>query len=246
MVLKDVSCMLYYDSRDSKRFFFPCRMMNGDERYNLTRTKGLRDMEKGGLMEISDIEQKSGEYGDYGLARYTTTLRSGVRMSGTLRLTENAQKSADMVAPCVMLYSGMKAGRQGKAFHDVHVVRAPSTDPELMKQFADGLRSMSPTALIGYMSTMSLDKFEAGDVIIFKDVKKRKLRKDGDDVVTVSFEVGCGETFKSGTVIMPLRLETELRKAGSGVAIYDGKKTSQAGRVYHDVHVLDETSLDMM
>ena len=74
----------------------------------LTRAKSLKDMEKGSLLKIHSVETKMGEFGTYGVARYSTTLKNGSRAGGMLRLTCNAMQQADLVAPCVLLYTGTK------------------------------------------------------------------------------------------------------------------------------------------
>ena len=156
--------------------------MTPAQRVEVTRATSLKDMEKGSLLEIHSVEMKTGEYGAYGIASYSSTLKNGARLEGTVRLTSNATQQADMVAPCVLLYTGTKLGKHGKAFYDVHVVPAPSPDPEEHQKFADGLRAMASSALLNYMTLMSLERFDVGAVILFKDMRKKKLRKDsGED-----------------------------------------------------------------
>lgn len=48
--------------------------MNVDEERELTQMKGLKDMEKGVLLEIGVINTKTREYGEYGLVCYVMTL----------------------------------------------------------------------------------------------------------------------------------------------------------------------------
>ena len=106
-----------------------------------------------------------------------------------MRLTSNAMQQVDMIAPCVLLYTGTKLGKHGKAFYDVHAVPAPSPNPEEHQKFTDGLRAMAAPALLNYMILMSLERFDIGAVIIFKDVRKKKLHKNsGEDALLVSFE----------------------------------------------------------
>lgn len=46
---------------------FDCRHLNADVRMELAHMKGLKDVEKGVLLEIADIETKAGEDGEYAL-----------------------------------------------------------------------------------------------------------------------------------------------------------------------------------
>ena len=228
---------------------FFCSDMTPAQRVEVTRAKSLKDMEKGSLLEIHSVEMKTGEFGAYGIASYSTTLKNGARSGGTVRLTSNATQQADMIAPCVLLYTGTKLGKHGKAFYDVHVVPAPSPDPEEHQKFADGLRAMASSALLNYMTLMSLERFDVGAIILFKDVRKKKLRKDsGEDALTVSFETDMlkDKGKASGTLIVPLRMEADLKRHGSGIMVYEGLKTSQLGRLYHHVNVVDESLLDVL
>ena len=151
--------------------------MTPAQRVEITRARSLKDMEKGSLLEIHSVEIKTGEFGAYGIASYSTTLKNGSRTGGTLRLTSNAMQQADMVAPCVLLYTGTKLGKHGKAFYDVHVVSAPSPDPEEHQKFADGLRALTAQALLNFMTLTSLERFEVGAVILFKDMRKKSYAK---------------------------------------------------------------------
>ena len=125
--------------------------MTPAQRVDVTRAKCLKDVEKQSLLEIHSLESKMGEYGPYGIANYSTTLKNGSRLGGNVRLTANAMQQWDMEAPCVMLYMGTKLGKHGKAFYDVHVVRAPSAEPKELEKFADGLRAMSTPTLLNFL-----------------------------------------------------------------------------------------------
>ena len=50
----------------------------------------------------------------------------------------------------------------------------------------------------------------------------------------------------SGTLIVPLRMEADLKWHGSRIMVYEGLKTSQIGGLYHHVNVMDESLLDVL
>jgi DNA-binding transcriptional regulator/RsmH inhibitor MraZ len=62
-------------------------------------------------------------------------------------------------------------------------------------------------------------------------------------MVSYETEIDEGERLE-GTVVVPARYEDELKRLGSGLMIYRGRKTSQAGRMYNDVCVLSPEILD--
>lgn len=213
--------------------------MNSSERSKLLSVKGLSDMPKGVLLEISDIVTVESEHGKYGVAEYATTLADKTRQHGKVRLSENVMAVAALVPPCIALYQGMKtSASSGRTFHDVAAVKS---NERTMKEQAENMRKLSKAALLATMTTQTLDDFEAGTVFIFKDVKKRRLRKDFEEAVMVSYETKTAEgEFVNGVVVVPQRIESDLRRHGSGIMIYHGKKTSQTGRLYNDIVVVGE------
>ena len=219
--------------------------MSDEDRQNLFRAHGLSEVEKGALLEISAIERKTGEFGEYGLARYATTLKNGARRSGSVRLNAKILELEDLKAPCVLMYDGLKVGgKQNKAYHDINVLVAPTLTAEELRNFADGLRKLTPSALLSVMRAERLSNFPPGTVVVFSNLQKRKLRKNAEDMLTLTYETVANGEERAGIMIVPARLEASLKEKGCGVFVYEGMRTSQLGRQYHDVNVLDESVID--
>ena len=74
-------------------------------------------------------------------------------------------------------------------------------------------------------------------MILLKDVKKRKLLKYGEEPPTASLK--RDNLVKKGkgteTVIIPLRLWSDLWRARCGIVLYEGKRMSEIGSQYHDL-----------
>ena len=209
--------------------------------------KNLGSFEKGTILEIRSIKEIEGEQGKYGVAVYATTLLDGKRQAGKVRLTETAMNNPSMVAPCFALYNGMKSSKNGKLFHDVSAVKFGSSDMEQMRKLGDNFRKMNKLTLLAHMSTQTLDSFKPNTVFMFKDVKKRKVRKDHEDAVTVAFETEVDGEKVEGTLIVPARIEAELRATGAGLLLYRGHKVSQAsGRSYADVEIINDDLLQAL
>ena len=221
--------------------------MSDAERQNLARAHGLSEVEKGALLEITGLERKQGEYGEYGLARYMTTLKNGVRVGGLVRLNANILENAELKAPCVLLYEGLKiGGKLNKPFHDVSVLGSPAIDSDEIKQFADGLRKLPMSSLRNLMQAARLSSLPAGAVVVYSDVQKRKLRKNGEETLTIKYETIVNGEERQGTMIIPIRLEPAMKDKGCGLFVYQGMRKSQLGREYHDVNVLDESVTDCL
>jgi hypothetical protein len=220
--------------------------MNVEKLDETLSVRSLDTLHEGALLELSEIEEKTYQDGKYGVATYATTLTDGSRQHGRVRLPATAMAQPSMVAPCICLFSGKKVSKNGRMFYDVSAMKTPiDSSREELKKLADGLRKLSKRALLACMTTQSLDNFPPNTVFLFKDVKKRKLRKDCEPAVMVSYETEIDEGERlEGTVVVPARYEDELKRLGSGLMIYRGRKTSQAGRMYNDVCVLSPEILD--
>jgi hypothetical protein len=223
------------------------RSMSVEKLDEMLDVRNLPSLSEGSLLEIMEIEEKTTDDGSkWGLAVYATTLSDGSRQRGRVRLPATAMAQPSLVAPCICLYWGKKTSKNGRSFYDVSAVKAaPDTTTDDLKKMADGLRKLSKRALVACMTTQTLDNFPQNTVFLFKDVKKRKLRKDCEPAVMVSYETLAedGERLE-GTIIVPARYEDEMRRMGSGLMIYRGRKTSQAGRQYNDVCVMSPEVMD--
>ena len=123
--------------------------MTEAERLNLVWAHPLGEVEKGCLLEITSVEKKTGEFSEYGLARYSTTLKGGERRCGVVRLNEDILQNAELKPHCVLLYDGMKVGgKQKKAFHDVSMLAAPTATADELLQFADGSAFVLPYSIL--------------------------------------------------------------------------------------------------
>lgn len=162
-------------------------------------------MKKGALLQISAIETKTGEYGDSEPARYATIQKNGARIDGCVGLSQNVTQLMELVPLCMLLYDGMKLGKQRRRF----TMCMPYALP-LLQTFADELRGMLTSALMNFFQPQTLDKFASGTVFVFKDVRRRKLRKDGDDALTVSFETTLDNGLLTGTLIVLVGMEAEI------------------------------------
>ena len=201
--------------------------------------KSLSDFPKGTLFEISSIEEVTtvGEdKGKYGVAEYATTMPDKTRDSGRVRLTENVLKHAWLTPPCLMYYQGMKTGKNSRPFYDVSALKC-TTGVENLKKLADGFRSMSKASMVACLTTQSLECFKANTIFVFSEVRKRKLRKDKEECLTLKYETEVDGEFLRGVLVVPMRFEEKLKNESCGVIVYRGMNTSANGRDYHDLIV---------
>jgi hypothetical protein len=195
------------------------------------------------LLEISSIEEvEIGEEATenrqkYGLAQYSVTLPDKTRESGRVRLTETVMKNAWLVAPCLLFYQGLKTGKNNFSYYDVSALKC-TTGKENLKKLADGFRAMSKQQMTACLTTQSLECFKAGTVFMFSDVKRKRLRKDKDETLTIKYETEVDGDMLQGTLVMPNRLEEKLKAEGCGALVYRGMKKTQLGYNFHDVVVL--------
>ena len=222
--------------------------MSTEEVDKLLSAHSLAALPAGCLLEISSLTERDGQQGKYGVASYATTLPNGERRSGRVNLSTNIMAQPTVSAPCVLFYQGSKTSKNGRTFYDASAIKAPETcDKETLKSMADGLRQLSKRALIARMTTQSLESFPSNTVFLFKDLTKRRLRKDNEPALVVSYETEVGGETLEGNLIVPARVEGEIRECGNrGILIFRGRKTSQNGRVYNDVRVVNLEAMDEM
>ena len=213
----------------------------------MAKARSLRAIETGALLEITRLDQKEGEYGPYALATFATTLANGSRINGVVRLNQNIMAHGDMKASCVFKYDGLKVGGKKKqAYHDFSMMAAPTLEAKKLREFADGLRKLAPSALNSLMKAAQLTSLPANTVVVFKNVQRRKLRKEGDDTVTVAYEAVVDGEERTGTLIVPARYEERMRELGAGIFIYERMRRSQIGRECHDLNILNESAIDCL
>jgi hypothetical protein len=214
-----------------------CRNLSNDQLEKVVKVKSLSDFPKGVIFEIHAIEEvQSGseDGGVFGVADYEVTMPDKSRDSGRVRLSENVMKNAWLVPPCLLYYQGTKTGKNNRTFYDVSAVKC-TTGQENLKKVADGFRSMSKSSMVACLTTQSLECFRPYTVFMFSGVKKRKLKKDREECLTVKYETQVDEEFLQGGLVVPARYEEKLKNEGCGAMVYRGMKTSGNGRSYHDL-----------
>ena len=209
-------------------------------------SKNIQEYPKGTLFEVTALEKKTGEHGDYGIMTCSTVI-SGRRVTGKVRISNNAVAGFHAEPPCLLLYCGTRQGRSQRVFVDVAVTKLPTkSGSSSMKEVADNWRKMSFAALRSMMQTQPLDNFPKNTVFIYKDPRKKLLRKGAaEDSLVVDFETVVQDEYLTGSLAVPKRLEEEIFRQNIGVLLWRGTKISQKeGRTYNDVVVLDVNSAD--
>ena len=226
-----------------------CRTLPSDVRDDAVSVRSLSAFEPNTLLEIVEAKEVTdAEFGKHFVAVYSYTRRDKSRRTGRVRLPDHVVKSAP-TTPYLGLYLGKRENKGGKEYHDMATFR-PSAEgtlsPAQLRQYAEELQALGPDAINKRMIVQTLDAFDAGTVFLFKEVEKRKMRAGMEECLVVAFETERedGKTL-SGRLFVPIRCESELRKRGSGVMLYRGKKESArtAGRFYNDLVVVDDQVL---
>ena len=121
-----------------------------------------------------------------------------------------------------------------------------SAKPESMKEVAENWRKMSFTALKGLMQIQPLDNFPKHTVFIYKDPRKRLLRKGvTEESLVVDFETMVRDEYLTRSLAILKRLEEQVFRQNIGILLWRGPKTSpKDGRVYNDVVIMDIDSAD--
>ena len=208
-------------------------------------SRNIQEYPKGTLFEVSGLERKTGEHGEYGVATCSSVV-NGKRETGRVRLSANALAGFHATPPCLLLYCGTRQGRSGRTFVDVAVTKLPeSAEYESMKEVADNWRKMSFAALRGLMQTQPLDNFPKNTVFVYKEPRKKLLRKGAtEDSLVVDFETTVNGEVQTGCLALPKRLEEMVVRHKAGILLWRGSKMSKDGRQYNDVVVLDVDSAE--
>jgi hypothetical protein len=201
-------------------------------------------------LEISAIEEvempgeKEGQIIKYGLAQYSTTLpdKDKTRESGRVRLTENVLKNAWLVPPCLLFYQGSKIGKNNFPYYDVSALKC-TTGKDNMQKLADGFRSMSKSQMVACLTTQSLECFRPGTVFTFSDVRRKKLRRDKEESLTIRYETVVDGEELEGILVVPNRLEEKLKAEGCGALVYRRQKKTVNGFNYYDVTILGSETI---
>ena len=206
--------------------------------------RNIQTYPKGTLFEVTTLEKRTGEHGDYGEATCSTVV-NGKRETGRIRLSANAMAGFHADPPCLLLYCGTRQSRAGRLFVDTAVTKVPGDAEEVnLREVADNWRKMTFTALRSMMQTQPLENFPKNTVFIYKDPRKKFLRKGAtEESLVVNFETTVGGEYQSSDLSIPRRLEEQVFRQNLGVLLWRGQKTSpKDGRQFNDVVVLDMES----
>jgi hypothetical protein len=226
-------------------FFTLSRSLDNEAMERVLTVRSLSMIPKDTILEISSIEMVASEGGDYGIATFQATYPDKSRHVGRVRLSAGVMERAWFVTPCLCLYQGMKTSKGGRSYHDVATIKV-TQGVENMKKVADGFRQMAKSAVTSVFTVRSLDSFPENTVFVFKNVSKRKLKRDAEESITVEYETEVDGVAQEGTVLVPSRLEEKLMTKVSGLMVFCGQKTSSTGKVYNDLRLLDEQDLDFL
>lgn len=218
----------------------------GDKLGPMLQGEGVASFPANTLFEVSTVNRRSGEHGEYGELTYMTTLE-GKRKGGKVRVPGSALANLQRDGPCLLFYAGTRQTAKGRTCYDISVMRAPDGTPAGgLKSMADKLRAMGAVGIKAAMSGVPLDNFEANTLFIFCNPRLQSMGKDRNDLLIVDFETGEGEQRVVGKLLLPARLEQDTKECGSGILFYGGQRKSQEGRMYHDVSVISSSTADCL
>ena len=207
-----------------------------------TEAKSLGDFPTGTLFEIMSWTKHSGEFGEYAMAQFATTV-NGNRMKGKLRVSQNVLLNDLPPSPLLMLYQGLKKTKNNRSCHAVASYAMPNVSgPEELKSRAEDLRKLTPLQIEAAVGRQSLDQFPENTVFVYKNVTKKVMRQGQDELLMVNYVTKIEGKDLSGVLVLPKRLEGQLQQIETGILLYAGMKQNKEGMSYHDVSVLDEAT----
>ena len=209
-------------------------------------SRNVQSYPKGTLFEVATVERKTGEHGEYGLMTCSTVV-DGKRESGRVRLSANVMAGFHVEPPCLLLYCGTRPSRTGRQCVDAAITKIPTGSGAVgIREVADNWRKVSFTALRAMMQTQPLDNVPKNTVFVYKDPRKKLLRKGAtEESLVVDFETTVNGEYQAGCLAIPRRLEDQVFRHNVGILLWRGMKTSQKdGRQFNNVVVLDQGSAE--
>ena len=90
-----------------------------------------------------------------------------------------------------------------------------------IREVADNWRKMSFTALRAMMQTQPLDTFPKNTVSVYKDPRKKLLRKGAiEESLVVDFETTVNGEYQSGCLSIPRRFEEQVFCQNGGTLLW--------------------------
>ena len=83
-------------------------------------------------------------------------------------------------------------------------------------------KKMTFAALDALVSSQTLDSFPAGSLFLGRNPSRRCLRKGEDERLLVDFETVLGNAGIRGSLLLPLRLESQVKQDDAVILWYGG------------------------
>ena len=212
--------------------------MDGKFIKSALEAKQLVSIPGGSLLCIFGLTKVTGEYGEFALADYSTTV-NGKREMGRVKLPNSILTSCELSPPCFLLYKGMKPTKSGRTCHVASSYAPEGLTLHNMEQKGEELRRVPFAALDALMSAQTLDCFVPGTMFLVKNAVKKAARSGGEEALFVEFETVLGQSEVKGSLMLPTRLESVVRQDDAVILWYGGMQPTKDGKNYHDVKVLD-------
>ena len=213
--------------------------MSGDDLRNALQCKSSVSFPAGTLLTVYGVTRVDGEYGEFALANYGAVI-DGKRETGKVKLPNGVLEQTTLTPPCFLLYEGMKTTKSGRTCHAASSYRPEDLTAENVERKADELRRLPPAALDALISCQTLNAFAPGTMFLVRNPVRKTSKREGADALYVDFEAVVGDATVTGTLLLPCRLETQLRQDDAVVLWYGGMLPTKDGNNYHDVKVMDE------
>ena len=240
MACSFVEFLFFLNQSCTPRFCCGCRKVNGSFLKESLEARALTTVPGGTLLAISSATRVQGEFGDFALANFSAVI-GGKKEVGRVKIPNSILENTSMTPPCFLLYKGMKPTKAGRTCHSASAYVCDGLSAANLEEKAAELRKMSYAALDALMSAQTLDSFPAGTMFLTKNVVRKVLRKGEEERLMVEFETVMGSTDVKGTLLLPARLESQVKQDDAVILWYGGMKPStRDGKLYHDIKVLDE------
>ena len=216
------------------------RKVNGSFLKESLEARSMVSIPGGTLLAISSMSRVSGEFGEFGLAQFTAEI-GGKTEVGRVKVPSSILENSGMTPPCFLLYKGMKPTKAGRTCHSAAVWTCPGLSSENLETKAKELRKLSFASLDALMSSQTLDSFPVGTMFLVRNAKRKAMRKGEEERLLVEFETVVDASEVKGTLLLPLRLEAQVKQDDAVILWYGGMMPSaREGKMFHDVKVLDE------
>ena len=173
------------------------------------------------LLTITGMTRVAGEYGEFALANFTAVLNGKLEV-GRVRIPNSVLESTTVTPPCFLLYRGLKPTKSGRTCHSATAYRSEGLSVENIEEKAAELRKMTFAALDALVSSQTLDSFPAGTLFLVRNPSRRCLRKGEDERLLVEFETVLGNADIRGSLLLPLRLESQVKQDDAVILWYGG------------------------